>query len=392
MARDARQHVGPRGVADPAPEADVGGCDLGAFVRREGEGREPEGGGIEPEEKVVHHRVPGDGDLEHVGGVHPGRRRRLGGELVEGLAYRAGHLRRPVLVHHREGDAAHEVLPEPDLRVHPAEGGDDLAGEKVAEVNCEGRRPDVHREPVDPVAVAGPDVDEPPSVAHERRRPVAARLEGRVEPAQGLDLRLDDPRPERFPEALLEAPKVGGGPGEVGGRDLDVHRPHQRVDPDVAGVGPLADDLAVDLARLRHVRHEVPRDAGLAGEAVALLQPAGLALALLPVGRLRQVVRRGDDAVLGELALAHPDLAAGADPAPPAHRIEVDPEAAGGGEERRSGREPAPAPGGGEDDEGVVSHRAGGPGGGAPAPPRPPPRPTPSGGRSTSGSCGRGPS
>ena len=340
----------------------------------------------------MHHRVPGDRNFQDVGGVHPGRRRRLGGELVEGLAYRLRHLRRPVLVHHRERDAAHQVLAESDLGVHPAEGGDDLAGEQVREVDREGRRADVHREPVDPVTVAGPNVDEPPSVAHERRRPVATRLEGRVEPAQGPHLRLGDPHPERFPEALLEAPKVGGGTGEVGGRDLDVHRPHQRVDPDVAGVGPLADDLAVDLARLRHVRHEVPRDAGLAGEAVAFLEAARPALALLAVGRLRQVVRRGDDTVLGELAFAHPDLAAGADAAPSAHRIEVDPEPAGRGEERRSGREAAPAPGGGEDDEGVVSHRAGGPGGGAPAPPRPHPRPPPSGGRSTPGNCGRGPS
>ena len=94
-------------MAGTEVEPDVGGGELGALVGRERERREPERRGIEAEEEVVHHRVPGDGDLHHVRRLDSRRPRRLGRELVQGLAHRPRHLRRPVLVHHREGDAAH---------------------------------------------------------------------------------------------------------------------------------------------------------------------------------------------------------------------------------------------------------------------------------------------
>ena len=390
MARDARQHVHPGGRSEI--EADVGGGKLGAFVRREGERREPERRGVESEEKVVHHRVPGDGDLHDIGPLDSRRRHGLGRELVQRLAHRLRHLRRPVLVHHREGHAAHEVLPEPDLGVHPAEGGEHFAREEVAEVHREGGRADVHREAEGPVAEAGPDVDEPPAIAHERRRPIAGPLEGRVETSQGVQVDLGHAHPERLPKALLHASQVAGRVGEIRGRDLDVHRAYQGIDADVPGGRPLAHDLAVDLARLRHVGHEVPGDARLAGKAMSLLQPPRRELAPLPVAEPGEMVLGRHDAVLGELSLAHPHLATGADAAPPAHRVEVDPEPARGLEERRPGRKTAASSGRSEYDERAVSHRAGGPGGGGRVPRRPHRRPRPGGGRSRPGSCGRGPS
>ena len=256
----------------------------------------------------------------------------------------------------------------------------------------EGRRTDIHRESVDLVAEAWPDVGEPPAIAYERGCPVAGRLEGRVETSQGVEVGLRHPHPERPAEALLHAPQVAGRMGEVRGRDLDVHRAHQGIDPDVPGGGPLAHDLAVDLTRLRHIGHEVPRDARLAREAMALLQPPRPELAPFPVAEPVEMVRGRYDAVLGELPLAHPHLAAGADAAPSAHRVEVDPKAARRLEEGRPGRKAAAATGGSEDDERVVSHRAGGPGGGGRVPRRPHRRPRPGGGRSTHGSFDRGPS
>src|SRR3546814_11239063 len=60
------------------------------------------------------------------------------------------------------------------------------------------------------------------------------------------------------------------------------------------------------------------------------------------------------DAVLGELADADLDLAAATEPAPAAHGIDVDAQAARGLEDRRADRKAAAAAGGREDDEGVV--------------------------------------
>src|SRR3546814_12029649 len=60
------------------------------------------------------------------------------------------------------------------------------------------------------------------------------------------------------------------------------------------------------------------------------------------------------DTVLGEFADADLDLAAAAQAAPAADRIDVDAQAARRLQDRRADREAAAPPRGGEDDEGVV--------------------------------------
>ena len=120
---------------------------------------------------------------------------------------------------------------------------------------------------------------------------------------------------------------MSGRKSQIRGRNLDVHRPHHGVDPDLPGVGPLADDLAVGLACLRHVCHQVAGNTSLAGEAVTHLQPAGRELPLLSISEIREVGACRNDTVLGELALTYPHLAAGADAASPAHRVENRPRA-----------------------------------------------------------------
>src|SRR3546814_14723724 len=63
---------------------------------------------------------------------------------------------------------------------------------------------------------------------------------------------------------------------------------------------------------------------------------------------------RSADTVLGECADADRDLAAAAQAAPAADRIDVDAQAARRLQDRRADREAAAPPRGGEDDEGVV--------------------------------------
>ena len=73
------------------------------------------------------------------------------------VAHGAGHLDRAAVVEHRVRHAAHEVLAEPDLRVHHAVGGEDLAVGEIREVAGDRRRPDVERDAERPIVKAGPD-------------------------------------------------------------------------------------------------------------------------------------------------------------------------------------------------------------------------------------------
>ena len=127
----------------------------------------------------------------------------------------------------------------------------------------------------------------------------------------------------------------------------------------VADVETLADDLAMDLALGRDVDQDVAADLGRARQA-----PVGGQALLLAVGRLergegRQVVRLGDDPVLGERAETLRHLAATADATPAADRIDVDAERARRVEHRRALREPPAAARRREDDERVVGHGGG---------------------------------
>ena len=64
-------------------------------------------------------------------------------------------------VHHHVRDPAHQVLAEPDLRVHEPGRGDHLAAREIAEVARDRGRADVDREAVGAIAKARPDADDP---------------------------------------------------------------------------------------------------------------------------------------------------------------------------------------------------------------------------------------
>jgi len=135
--------------------------------------------------------------------------------------------------------------------------------------------------------------------------------------------------------------------------DLDIAEPDGGIARDDLRVGRLAHHLRVDDGVLRHVDDKVALDGGGAGEAAAVGQAAHALVALLlrPLGR--DVVERGDNLVLGEMAFLDLDLAAPAGGAAAAHALHVDAELARGVEHRRTDRKAPALAGRHEEDERV---------------------------------------
>ena len=86
-----------------------------------------------------------------------GPHRQRGDQPVERLAHGGGHLAGALGMHHRVRDAAHQVLAEPDLRVHHAVAGEDRAVGQVGEVAGDRRRADVDGDAVGRLVEARPD-------------------------------------------------------------------------------------------------------------------------------------------------------------------------------------------------------------------------------------------
>jgi hypothetical protein len=72
---------------------------------------------------MVHDRIADQRHLDDVLAGNSGLGRRLADERVDSLAHDARQLGGAVRVHHRVGDAAHQVLAETDLRVHRPDRG-----------------------------------------------------------------------------------------------------------------------------------------------------------------------------------------------------------------------------------------------------------------------------
>ena len=114
----------------------------------------------------------------------------------------------------------------------------------------------------------------------------------------------------------------------VGLVDLDIAELDGRVALDDAVGRGLADGLRVDDRVLRHVDDEVALDRRRTGQAAAFHEVAHSGVALFLGAQGRDVVVRGDDLVLGEIAFLHLDLAAAAGGAPAAHALDIDAELA----------------------------------------------------------------
>ncbi len=154
-------------------------------------------------------------------------------------------------------------------------------------------------------------------------------------------------------QGAVDALKVGGGLVHVGLLDLDVVKPRGRIHFDVAHLGGLAHHLLVHLGFGRHVDDDVGEQLRLAGKPAARGQPAQFVVALLDLGEGREMINCGGDAMLGEFAFAHIDLAAPANGPAAANRIDINAQRTRRRKHRRAKRKPPALAGGRKYDEGV---------------------------------------
>ncbi len=283
---------------------------------------------------MMHDRIADQRDFQDFAALDPGLARGFADQRVHRLAHGARQLPVASRVHHHVGDAAHEILAEADLRVHRPDRGDDLAAHEIGEMGGDGGRADIDRD-------AEGALDE----ARRNRHNVAALAQ--------RDGDFPVPRAQRLLQAaehgevgacLVDAPLLAHSllkPAKIARRlvhvrlgDLDVTEADDRIDCDRMGLGALADDLPVDLAFGRHVDDEIAANPGLASEPSAGGErPAFRGVAVLDRSRWRHMTGARMNGVLGEIALRDFDLAAAADAAPAADRIEIDAERARGFEQ-----------------------------------------------------------
>ncbi len=171
-----------------------------------------------------------------------------------------------------------------------------------------------------------------------------------------VEIRLESRQLPLALERLEQPPQVTRRRGEVRRGDLDVVQADDRVDEERPDIEVLAHDLAVDLALRRDVDQDVAADLGRARQAPVVGQAGFGAVGRLELAEWREVVGLGHDPVLGECPQPLAHLAAPADPASAADRIDVDAERARRVEDRGPGVEPPAATRRREDDEGVVGH------------------------------------
>src|SRR5208337_1545971 len=215
----------------------------------------------------------------------------------------------------------------------------------------DGGRADVDGDAEGALGEAGIDGDDVAALAHCGGRLPTAGAQYSLQVLERREIcgRVDDA--PLLCERLLQAAEVAGRLAQVRLADLDVMQPHDRVDLDRMLLGALAHHLPVDLALRRHVDDEVAADFRLAAEPPPLRELSALvAVALLDLVPWAGVMGARIDRVFGELPLGDLDLAAPADAAPAADRIEIDAERARRGEQARSLRDVAAFARRGEDD------------------------------------------
>ncbi len=308
--------------------ADLRGVHLEGLVGGQREGRRAKRHGVEAEQQVVHDRVADDRQLDDVAGGHacPGRQR--GHQLADRGAHGAGHGGRPVRVQHGVRDAAHEVLAEADLRIHHALGREHGAIRQVDEVAGEGRRADVEGDAQGVLVEAGPDGRDDARLVDRDGHAVRARLQRGRQGADDLEVRRETGEAPFGGQGVLQAGQVAARRGEHGRRHLDVVEARDGVDLEGPAGQLLAHDLPVHLALRRDVDHDVAAQGRGAGQAPPGRQAVGAGVRGLDVARRREVIGRRGEPQLGELAQAGLDLAASAQAAPAAHRVDVHPQRA----------------------------------------------------------------
>ncbi len=280
---------------------------------------------------MVHDRIADQDHLEQTVASLARALEQLPDQLVERAPHRFGELTVAARVHHHVRDPAHQVLTEPDLRVHATGAGEHLTGREVAQVAGDRRRPDVDGHAEGGVDVAGPDGDETVGLVDGDRDRALLTVERGLQRRQHVEThrwRGTAVLLEQRPADRADGCEIVARLAELELRHLDVPQPERRVDGDRREVEVLAHHLPVDLAGRRDVDHDVATDAGGATQPVTGDERAVAAVVGLDRRRRPECVRSNGDRPLGERALSGHYLATTTDAAATAHRVEVGAETA----------------------------------------------------------------
>ena len=194
MPCDAGQDVEAR--PGMCRQAELGGADANRGVGCEGERGRAEGHRIDAQEQVVHDRVADDRDLEDLVDREAGSFRQAGDERGQRGPNGFRHLPRTVLVEHRVGHPAHEVLAKADLGIHHPVGREDSTVPQVREVTGDRRRSDVNGNAERSLVETRPD-----------RREVAAVVDGDGDRSiAGIERRLELPDHVEVGLEIVEIP------------------------------------------------------------------------------------------------------------------------------------------------------------------------------------------
>ena len=269
--------------------------------------------------------LPTIGELQDVGRLGVDLRAQVGDQLVDARANHLGQLRLRAGVHHHVRDAAHQVLAEPDLRVHRA--ARPRARRRSPGRTAAPRPSSSRRRTPRPARGRGTPARRAMIVAPSCTATVAVQSPARSVRCSPVSTWSSHARPvsdQSRSSASSSRSQVARRVAHVGLADLDVVQADDRVDLDRVRVGLLPDDLPVQLALRRHVHHEVADHLRVAAQP-SLAAPAPTRSRYVCSGSENGVRWSAPerDPVLRELPLAHDHLAAAADPAPAAHGVEV---------------------------------------------------------------------
>ena len=142
-----------------ADDTKVAGGRIERLVDGQREGGAAEFQGVEAEIEVVHDRITHHGELDDAIRIDLRLRRDFDDQRGDRLADRCRHLAVAARVQHGVGDAAHQVLAEPDLRVHHA-GRGKVSAVVRSEMRRHRGRADIDGDAKDAIDKTRPDADD----------------------------------------------------------------------------------------------------------------------------------------------------------------------------------------------------------------------------------------
>ena len=353
MAGDAWQHIDARVAVDR--KVDLDRPQRERAVGRQRERRAAELDRIDTQQQVVHDRVADEGGFQDIGGRHADLLRHVGGEFVERVAHRGCHRVLAAGIHHHIRHPAHQVFAKTNLRVHHAGSGDHLAGRQVAKVRGNSGRSDVNRDAERVLSKTWPDRDDLAAAVHCHRHLPVALAQCLLQLLQHAHIALQVAQAPLEFERVFEPAQVARRVVHIGLLYLDEVQPDHRVEVNVVRLGGLSHHLTVHLAGRGHVDDHVALQQRRARQPTPGRQRLGGAVGLLDGAVAAEVVGVRAHAVLGKLALGHHHLAAPADAAPAADRVDVDAERSRRLQHWRSDRKAAAPARRGEDDQRVLA-------------------------------------